>query len=55
MLPRAVLGASVIRCPVPPARQAAVGRIAPPVHHDQWDAFSGRSTPARRCAWRLPV
>jgi len=55
MLPRAVLGASVIRCPVRPALQAAVARIGPTAHHDQWDAFSDRSTPAHGCAWRLPV
>jgi hypothetical protein len=55
MLPRAVLGASVIGCPIRPALQAAVGRIEPTSHDDRWDAFSGRSTPAQRCAWRLPV
>jgi len=55
MLPRAVLGASVIRCPVSLVLQAAVGRIGPTAHQDQWDAFSGRSTPAQGCAWRLPV
>jgi len=55
MLPRAALGASVTGCPVRPAPHAAVGRIEPTAHHDLRDAFSSRSTPAQRCAWRLPV
>src|SRR5215831_6782580 len=36
-------------------RDAAASRAAPSAHHDQKDDLSGRSTPARRCAWRLPV
>src|SRR5215471_13542020 len=55
MLPRAVLGAGVTRLPIPPVPQAPANRAAPSAHHDQRDDLSGRSTPARRCAWWLPV
>src|SRR5262249_1302865 len=52
---RAVPGAGVTRLPIPPAPRAPASRAAPSAHHDQKDDLSGRSTPARRCAWRLPV
>ena len=54
-LPLAAPGASMTWHRAQQVPWASANRAGPPGHRDQGDALSGRSTPARCCAWQLPV